>query len=484
VIAALTLACRASLWASGKIVPNALSQAWREEWAGDLWRWMLQAAETGDRESIHALVDHVRRALRSAFDARFQTEVGIAEVRTLIGSPRFCLTLCAAPLVLILVASFGLSKLRDFARGLPYPDSQRVAVLAQGPPVFGVRLGFSEREVKLFAEKSKTLESIASYVWRSVPETSLGRTRTVRAAYVSDRFFEVLGVGMRLREANEFFVSHAYWEKTLHGDPNAVGRSFVIAGQPMKLAGVLPESFRFLNSAIGIWMPIQADRTPPPNRWWLGLQGAIARLEPGVTRLEVEHELHAIQVQAKLARPNFAIKATPIRNLVYSELWSYGWNLWTALGIVLIWALGGLALDRSRKMPLSIAARYWSFFALKPILLLFALFCFLFEFTSVTELGMTGGLLGRGGVFITWGSFVAAAVILIWAWRDQPGRCRVCLHRMRQPLRIGIPGQMLLEISGQEVLCPQGHGSLYTAESVLGSEISNRWMGFEEDAFK
>jgi hypothetical protein len=51
---------------------------------------------------------------------------------------------------------------------------------------------------------------------------------------------------------------------------------------------------------------------------------------------------------------------------------------------------------------------------------------------------------------------------------------------MRQPVRIGIPGQILLDAAGVEVMCPVGHGTVYTADSVLGSEMSNRWMGFED----
>jgi hypothetical protein len=38
---------------------------------------------------------------------------------------------------------------------------------------------------------------------------------------------------------------------------------------------------------------------------------------------------------------------------------------------------------------------------------------------------------------------------------------------------------MLLEAAGQEVMCPHGHGSVYTSASVLGSDMSNRWMGFD-----
>jgi hypothetical protein len=480
----LTLVCRVVLWASGKIVPTALLEEWTAEWANDLWRWMLNAARTGERESIHALLDHTKRALISAFDARFRTELGIAEVRRIVGSPRFCLSLCAAPLVLIVIASFGLSNLRELSRGLPYPQPERVSVLAQGPPVFGVRLGFNDRELRLFTERSKTLESSASYVWRTVPFAATGSAHDVQASYVSDRFFEVLGSNFQLHHPDEFFVSDLFWRKILRGDPNAVGKTYMVAGKAARLAAVLPQDFTFLNTSIGIWLPLEADLTPQPARWWMGLKGAVARIRPEATRGQVESELHQLQVQMGLARRNFSIEATPIRNLVYSQLWSYGWNLDTALAIALIWVLGGFVLDRRKGMPARLAARYWGYFALKPILLFLALFCFLFEFTSVTALGMTGGLQSRGGPFLTWWSFIAAVIILIWAWRDQPSRCRVCLQRMRQPLRIGIPGQMLLETSGEEVLCPQGHGSVYRSESVLGSEISNQWMGFEQDVFK
>jgi len=41
-----------------------------------------------------------------------------------------------------------------------------------------------------------------------------------------------------------------------------------------------------------------------------------------------------------------------------------------------------------------------------------------------------------------------------------------------------VPGQVLLDSAGQEVMCPQGHGSVYTLDSVHGADMSDRWMGF------
>src|SRR5262245_56661141 len=106
-----------------------------------------------------------------------------------------------------------------------------------------------------------------------------------------------------------------------------------------------------------------------------------------------------------------------------------------------------------------------------------ALFLFVFEFGGITWLGVTGGVRPANGPLGVWFYYFAIVMILIWAWRDQPSRCRVCLHRMRLLTRIGVPGQMLLETAGQEVMCSQGHGSVYTSDSILGADMSNRWMG-------
>lgn len=480
----LTLVCRAIHWIAVCIVPKSLSGDWAEEWGGDLWRWILSDTKSGNRESIRVLWNHTRRAFLASLAARFRTEAGNAEIQLQLGSPRLCLLLCAAPLVVVTAASFGLPNLRLLARGLPYPDPARIVVLAQGPPIFGVRIGFNDRELALFSDGSKTAESMASYVWRSVRLEVGGNSRDVRAAYVSHRFFDILGIGLHLDQADEFLASHSLWQSTLRGDPNVVGRTYSVAGRTMRLAGVLPREFTFLNAPIGIWMRMNDGLASLPGPWWIGLKGAIARLRTGVAPGQAEVELRELQVKATVGRNRFRIKATPIRDVVYSELRSYGASLLTVLGSIMAWAVGGFLRDIRGGMPARFVAKYWGFFALKPVLLLAGLFLFLFEFTSVNALGLTGGIQNRGGLFLTWWSFVIAAITVIWSWRDQPSRCRVCLHRMRQPLRIGSPGQVLLETSGQEILCPMGHGSVYTAESILGSEISNRWMGFEKDLFK
>ena len=457
-------------------MPAPLRQDWQQEWGGGLWRWMLDAAQAGASDSQLALRHHTLGAFRAAMDAR--------DWPRLFGTPALCLGPSLTLVLALAIYSGGFPHLRQLSGGLPYRDPQRVVVLAQGPSFFGMRMGFRDREIDTFRARSKTLESIANYMWGYTTFRADRAPSDVLAAEVSSDFFRLLGVGpafgQPLEPSESFLASDAFWRQQLHGDPSALGQRFEIGGHPMRLAGILPRDFSFLSAPIGVWLLAapQSPSTAPGRQWWLTLRGAIARLRPGVSPKSVETELRDLLVSFRLARRNFLVVATPIPDLVYRPLWSYLTDFAVALALVLAWAAFHVFRDRRRHVEWRITRRYWAFFIAKAGLPLLALFTFVFEFAAVTRLGITGGARPAGGPFGLWLFYSAIVLILAWALRDQPQRCRVCLERLRQPMRIGIPGQVLLETAGQEVMCPQGHGSVYTSESVHGSELSNRWMGF------
>ncbi len=454
-----------------RLVPARLRDEWREEYTGAFFEWTLEAAEQGTPDSRFAVLGHTRRAVRSALRARFSAEQ--------FGTPAFFLGAVAALLVLIAIASGGFQVLRHYARPLKYREPDRVVVLAQGPPFFGIRLGFRDRELYEFRERSHNLEGVATYHWNT---TVFQSAREITAAEVGPEFFNVLGVGPSFGRAldgpDTFLASYDFWKSELGADRAAMGRSFDIGGHPMRLTGVMPHSFSFLSAPISVWVLAAAEPQVPARRWWLALRGAVARLRPEVRREDAEKELRRLLADAGIARRNFSVQATPVADLVYRPAWSYGFDFAAALSAILGWAAFNLYRDRRRGSSWSMARRFWAFFVAKSMLPLTALFLFMFEFGRITRLGVTGGIRPGTGALNVWLYYSAIAMMLLWAFRDQPGRCRVCLNRMRQPIRIGTPGQVLLENAGQEVMCPQGHGSIYTADSVLGADISNRWMGF------
>ena len=465
-------------WAA-RIVPPAERDDWEASHTGPLWEWTQQAAAQNVPDSQFALTEHLRRAWLAALRARFSPQF--------FGGPRFCLTLLLFLIAAVVLFSKGLPVLRALARPLPYHDPNRLVVLAQGPPIFGMRLGFLGREVDAFRQRGHSIESVAAYTWTNTVFASAGKHRTVIGAEVAPGFFDVLGVapaiGGALQEVigNEedttFLASNDFWRNQLAADPKAIGQRYEIGGHLFRLTGVLPKGFQFLSTPIAVWTIASPELPVPSRRWWRTSRGAIARLRPGVLPADAANDLLQALRQAGMGRRNFNLKATPIADLVYRPLWSYGTDFVLALMAVLLWAGFYAARDHRRGAVWPVVSRYWGFFVLKTALLLASLFVVTFEFAGVARLGVTGGVpLGQGPLGI-WFFYSVLLLILLWAWRDQPKRCRVCLQRMYHPIRIGIPGHVLLETSGEEVMCPAGHGSVFTTVSVMGAELSDRWLG-------
>jgi hypothetical protein len=489
---------------AGRLVPKPQREEWNSEHTGRLWEWTLRAAAAGTPDSQFALDQHVKRAWQDALRLRFSRE--------LFGGPQFCLGLSTAILTALAILSGGLPELRHMIYRLPYRDPDRVVILAQGPPYFGMRLGFRDREALAFQEHAPALEGVATYTWSPTVFAASGRKprhREIIAAEVSPDFFNVLGVGTILgtslhetppesaikselakpesgvkpeagiknEDLESFLISDDFWRKELGARNNVIGQHFEIGGRSLRLAGVLPRGFTFLSTPIAVWT-LAPPELPVPRRWWMGLKGAVGRLRPGAAPYLAESQMQQALKDAHIARRNFQVKATPIGDLAYRAAWSYGIDFAACLGVFIIWAVFNILRDRRRGASWEVTRGFWGFFVLKTLIPVAAFFVLVLEFSGATRLGVTGGIPPGQGPLGVWFHYSGLALLLMWAWRDQPQRCRVCLQRMQNPIRIGIPGQVLLETAGEEVMCPYGHGSVFTSESVLGADISDRWMGF------
>ncbi|MGH9720379.1 MAG: ABC transporter permease [Bryobacteraceae bacterium] len=428
-ISPLPLACRVVLWIAGRIVPAALREDWRREWEGELCYWKTRPR----------LLRHATGAFPDALHLRFTDE----ELRA---RPAFCLALCIFPIAVIALTSNGFTVTRRLLSGLPYRDSERLAVLSQTGPFMGQRLGVRRQHLDAF-ERSRAFEGVASYhPYRAALAFSAG-AREIEAASISANFLHVLGATPAIGDsggAGAFLVSFEFWSRELRADARIIGSTFSVAGRPMKLAGVLPPGFSFLSATPPVW-------TVAPD--WPPLSTAVARLRAGVTPIQAEAQLRSLI-------PLIEVRSLPALAYRAARLYAIG-----ALLFLTVVGLWGAA-----------APRYRAFFVLKCGTLLIALLLVLFEFTGAARLGPTGNALWFHEAVSAWLFLFGSGAILRWSRLDQRMRCRVCLHRMSLPVRIGAPGRILLDHAGLEVVCPRGHGSVYAAESVLGAEISGRWM--------
>ncbi|MBV8865329.1 MAG: hypothetical protein JO210_08020, partial [Acidobacteriaceae bacterium] len=85
------------------------------------------------------------------------------------------------------------------------------------------------------------------------------------------------------------------------------------------------------------------------------------------------------------------------------------------------------------------------------------------------------------GPFLLWLYILGTMGVLFWAVADQRARCRVCLRLLCFPVRVGCPGCLLLNWSGMELLCTEGHGLLHVPHLAPSwDEESERWISLDE----
>jgi putative ABC transport system permease protein len=253
--------------------------------------------------TIRAL-DHTRQDVRDA-------------VRGLRKSPGFALVTIAT-LALGIGANTALFSIFNslIMRPLPVRDPGSLALLADGSWSYPVWQQISARAEGLFD---------GAFTWSDETfDLALGgRPVPVDGAYVSGRFFEVLGVpafrGRMLTPADDSaappngpvaVVSHRFWRQHFGGADDVVGRQFTVLIQrqrfPFTVVGVMPPGFSGV--AVGrvadVVLPFAAEpllqgldsALPETGRSWLEI---MVRLKPGQTVERANVQLRGVQSQIR-----------------------------------------------------------------------------------------------------------------------------------------------------------------------------------------
>ena len=121
----------------------------------------------------------------------------------------------------------------------------------------------------------------------------------VHGQSVSAHYFAALGVeaaqgrvftAESVREAGDTaVVTHAFWERRLASDPNAIGRTLVLNGHRYTVIGVLPRGYRSLwglGVAPSIYLPAGSSARPPTTRRGEAQYELLGLLAPGQTEAE------------------------------------------------------------------------------------------------------------------------------------------------------------------------------------------------------
>lgn len=484
-------ACRSVLWLASRIVPRTLRQDWLAIWDGKVWHWANFLAETGRLNAFNqrTLFRACWRCFPEALWLRYDREKFLARKRRMLRSPAVVLGV-AFPLLIVLLFAGGFVPSRSsmFSPSVSRPD--RVAVVS-----------FKGKYVRI---RSETLLYLGG-VWKDAPQAAQlalyswepsrfsddwSEVPVVRSRVAPD-FFQLLGVhpelgtlphsGQGFDCANCVVLSHDFWQIHFRGRKDVLGSRVELDGHPMTVIGVLPRGFELPASSTAVWTVLDDATLRFSN--FMARVGAIARLREGATPTQLQTALIDGSENAGYRFVQAPMKVVSLSSQSRALLWTYVGFLLLAMACAsgIAWLLrsaaGGLG-------PVSLKGwrnvRWWAFFTAKSAAITASVYLLVWL--------MVHGILGWVGRTVYpmadeaafWTFLPLAIAILTWCIADQQKRCRVCLRRLSMPVDVGRPGSVLLNFAGTEMVCEDGHGTLYVAESESNSLERDRWQTLDE----
>jgi len=200
---------------------------------------------------------------------------------------------------------------------LPFHDADRLIQLWHVPPQTSfpgmTRFSVSAANFLDWQKQNDVFEQMALYSGGGFDITGNGKPEAISASLVSDGFFSVLGVqplhGRVFRpdedrpgSNHEVILSYKLWQARYGSDPNVLGRSINLDGQPFTIIGVMgPKMTK--PDFVQLWAPLALTSKEASIRGEHHFQ-AIARLKPGITLPVAQAEMNTISQRLEQAYPD------------------------------------------------------------------------------------------------------------------------------------------------------------------------------------
>lgn len=227
--------------------------------------------------------------------------------RSLMANPGFTVPALAI-LALGMTAATAIFTIVDSIafRPLGLPESHRLVIVCEDHPrLQGLCIG-SPGNVDDLRTSSTTLSDLG--IGRSWPYALVDEagTRGVNGGLATAGFLRALGVAPemgRLFRDDEVgpdgdgvvILSHATWTTRYGADPQVLGRTLQLDGEPYEIVGVMPAAFDvpFGLDDVALWKPPHFDPLDPEVRSWRGFR-AIGRLAPDASTAAASAELASL----------------------------------------------------------------------------------------------------------------------------------------------------------------------------------------------
>jgi macrolide transport system ATP-binding/permease protein len=333
----------------GVIVPRRLRADWRQEWEAELRNREMLLAEW-DNLNWRTKLDLLRRSVGAFWDAlllqphRMEDEM----FQDLRYGARMLLKQPGFSAVVLLTLALGIGVNTAFftvfnalvLKPLPIKDPDSI-VEVRGLPEGGQRR-FSYPDYQDYSRRTQTMAGLAlmAQMGATLGIEKQGDAQSEREEFgyvwcplVSSNYFSVFGANMALGRgflpeeerapgAHPVAVlSHYFWERAFKSDPQVIGRTIRLSGQPFVIVGVTAKEFGGTSLTRPVcWLPLMmrdalsdAPQSQAP-RWHTDRSAASfelwGRMKPGVTTAQAQAELQALTEQLAREYPGENRKAT------------------------------------------------------------------------------------------------------------------------------------------------------------------------------
>ena len=192
-------------------------------------------------------------------------------------------------------------------RNVPYAEPERLVHLWQVQDnAERRRFPFAWQTLRELQASPDLFASVAGYSPAPIAWTGRAEPEELPALLVSANFFDVLGVRPALGRAflpgedelggpRAVILGDAFWRTRLGADPDIVGKTLSLGGEPTTVVGVLPPGFPFapgLDARVVLAAQPRGDRATRRSLNWIR---PIARLRDGVTVAQARRHLAAFE---------------------------------------------------------------------------------------------------------------------------------------------------------------------------------------------
>jgi putative ABC transport system permease protein len=238
---------------------------------------------------------------------------------------------------------------------LPYASSDRLVFVSIGANTgFGDRTSLPVADFLAWQSANRACDKLAVYTSDNVVVSGLGDAEQVVGTQASAQFFAALGItptfGRVWRDGDDrpgspltVVVSYTFWERRLHADAGAIGRTVMVDGRPHVVIGVAPQGFAFPRRYGELWsiLPLES----PTRRGPFFLRG-LGLMNPGASVAQVQADLRMAEAQVRQKFPSRNVtnyRVEPLKTVITGDARPALLLLVAGVVVVLLVAIGNVA---------------------------------------------------------------------------------------------------------------------------------------------